>query len=171
MRVVCSPPVAGSQTKQCNHFSHGTQGAPTAFRDLDGLHLMVGRLAHETGVSAPPLAPSPPLGGGGSGEDQAMATDNPPASAAEAAVPAGCADVRPAVPEIPVKEPPQFPTPKLSLLQAAVAAPPAVALPYPRKVLLKFLLRSIAISSYSHGTTNAARPSEVRAKSAIRGPV
>lgn len=165
---------------------HHVQGAPTTFQDLDGLHIMVERLALEAGVCAPtpiaaPSDAAPEGGEGGSGAEGglAMATDDVPSPSPAAAADSAAAGAGAGVaaggsepsalpaspPAVLTKEPPQFPAPKLSALQAASAPPPAVALPYPRKVLLKFLLRSIAITSYSHGTANAARPNEVGVRS------
>jgi hypothetical protein len=173
------------------HHVHHMQGAPTTFQDLDGLHIMVERLALEAGVCAPTPVPasdsSPEVAGGSLSTEgaQAMATDDvptPPFSSAasgsavhgEGAGAGAAAGAEPsappaAPPAIQTKDPPRFPAPLLSALQVASAPPPSVALPYPRKVLLKFLIRSIAITSYSHGTANAARPSEVSVKEADSG--
>ena len=106
-------PLVSATVKILENLMDFNQNASTTLRDLDGLHLMIERLAHEAGVSF---------------------------------------------------HAPTLPTPfvfKLSRLQAEAPPPPAVALPYPRKVLIKFLLRTIAISSYAPTSGNGARPSEV----------
>ena len=153
--------LVSTTVKVLESFMDYSQSASTIFRDLDGLRLMIERLAHEAGVAPPPPPAAPPT------EEPAAAaatSSGAPAAATEAAAPAAEAGSEP----VEAAPPPAAPAPapfafRLSPLQAAAGPLPPVALPYQRKVLLKFLLRAIAISSYAPAGGNTARPQEVRA--------
>ncbi|KAG1677659.1 hypothetical protein FOA52_010442 [Chlamydomonas sp. UWO 241] len=111
-------------------------------------------------------------GGGSAGTS--METDTPGAGAAAAGstdaaageAGADAADAAPATAELvpqPCIEfsPPPLPLPPMSRMQAEAAAVtplPDVLVPYQRKVLMKFLLRAIAISSYAPSSGASIRP-------------
>eukprot|EP00798_Chlamydomonas_sp_ICE-L_P016839 gene16839-23119_t len=176
--------VVATAIKILESFMDFSQNASTMFRDLDGLQAMIQRLGIEVGVEKLPNASSREEGEGKGTE--AMATDRAEAketsdmaceptptadavsvattTSAEAALAASAAD--PTAAGAAVAGTSQEPA-TTALVSAADAGgansdaafkPPSV--PYARKVLIKFLLRAVAISSYAPTSGTAARPQE-----------
>lgn len=157
--------IVATTVKITETFMDFHQNANTMFRDLNGLHEMIVRLAKEVGVSPEALeqemveAAAAAEAGAGSGGAERMATDDDPAASAAAGAPSSPAAAAPAPVAAPAAAAPATLS-KAQLAAAAVAPLPPVAVPYQRKVLMKFLLRAIAMSSYTPSSTTNTRPQE-----------
>lgn len=124
-----------------------SQSAATMFRDFGGLTEMVKRLAYEVGVLTPPGQPQSAEGTaeGGASKDVVMVSAEQPGVQQQQGDAAAAATS----------------TAAAVASSSTAAAGPVKQLSHNRKALLKYLLRIIALSSYSPtGNVAATRPQD-----------
>ncbi|GAX74556.1 hypothetical protein CEUSTIGMA_g2006.t1, partial [Chlamydomonas eustigma] len=166
--------LVSTTVKILENFLDYSQGASSTFHDLQGLHEMIQRLAYEAGVLATlnpdgaAAAPNASAVEAGPQSSENAATNPQDPAIVEVSDPMNVEAASSSATSLPtfstaIPFRPMDSAPVLSALQKEVSAKypvPTVPLPYPRKLLLKFLLRCIAISSYSPSNRNSGRPRE-----------
>ncbi|KAK9833876.1 hypothetical protein WJX74_008569 [Apatococcus lobatus] len=140
-------------------FMDYSPNAASLFRDLGGLDDMIFRLRAEIGLSTDPSSSQEARHAMQDTSDTPEASTSPAANASTAAV-VGEPSEAPQAMQIANDGPEATTSAAADASAAAPAEPPPV--PYHRRVLLKSLLRAIALASYAPGT--ATRPDEAESR-------